>query len=160
MTNTSALPITLPMSAVDIHRYLPQRYPMLLVDRVIAVTPGESLTAVKNVSVNESFFEGHFPGNPIMPGVLLIEAMAQACGILGFLSAGRTPADGSVYLLASVEKARFRRLVVPGDQLHMQVRIISSHRNIHRFACQALVDGQVATDVTLLIAEQTATGKA
>lgn len=145
---------TAPLDVQDIMQLLPQRYPFLLVDRVLDYVPGETLIALKNVSCNEPFFEGHFPGNPVMPGVLIIEALAQAAGILGFLSVGRTPADGYVYLLAGADRARFRRKVVPGDQLTLKVKLSSAKRGLYKFACQALVTDQIAAEADVLIIEQ------
>ena len=105
------------MDIEEIRRHLPHRYPFLLVDRVVSVTAGESILAYKNLSVNEPFFDGHFPDNPIFPGVLLLEAMAQAAGILGFYSQGKTNQDGSTYYFAGADNLRFRRPCVPGDQV-------------------------------------------
>src|SRR5690625_670137 len=105
------------LDAREIREYLPHRFPFLLVDRVIEMELPQSLLAVKNVSINEPFFEGHFPELPIMPGVLILEAMAQSAGILGFKSQEKKPADGSIYLFVGVDIVRFKRLVVPGDQM-------------------------------------------
>lgn len=142
------------MDVREIRNYLPHRFPFLLVDRVIELKKGESITAIKNVSVNEPFFTGHFPDAPIMPGVLIIEALAQAAGILGFRTLGKTPADGSIYLFASIEKARFKRQVVPGDQVLLQVDFVSEKRGIWKFECRATVDGQTAASATIMCADR------
>ena len=109
------------MDIKEIQQYLPHRYPFLLVDRVEKLNLGESITAIKNVSINEPFFQGHFPQVSIMPGMLIVEAMAQACGILGFKTLDKTPADGSIYLFVGADNIRFKRQVVPGDQLVLKV---------------------------------------
>ena len=106
----------------EIRRFLPHRYPFLLVDRVIDCVPGESLTAIKNVSVNEPFFQGHFPGQALMPGVLIIEALAQATGLLGFRTISEEPKDDVLYMLVGVDNVRFKKQVVPGDQLYLHVK--------------------------------------
>ena len=141
------------MSAMDIHQileYLPHRYPFLLVDRVLEVVPGERITAVKNVSVNEPFFPGHYPHHPVMPGVLIIEALAQTAAILSFKTMGGKPDDKSVYYFAGIDGARFKRPVSPGDQLVMEVSIILNRRGIWKFAGVAKVDGNVAAEAELM----------
>lgn len=142
------------MDIKQIRQYLPHRYPFLLVDRVLNLEPGVSIEAVKNVSVNEPFFNGHFPEEPIMPGVLIIEALAQAAGVLGFVTENRRPEDGYMYLLCGVDKTRFKRQVVPGDQLLLKASYITTKRNILKFAGEASVDGKVVASVTLMVAEQ------
>lgn len=142
------------MDINEIRQYLPHRYPFLLVDRVLRVEPGVTIEAIKNVSVNEPFFNGHFPREPIMPGVLIVEAMAQAAGILGFVTEGRRPEDGFMYLLCGVDKARFKRKVVPGDQLVLQSTYMTVKRNILKFSGEARVDGQVVASAEFLVAEQ------
>lgn len=132
------------MGIDDIKTYLPHRYPFLFIDRVIDLEIGKQITCIKNVSVNEHFFEGHFPDKPVMPGVLILEALAQAAGILGFKTLDKTPADGSIYLFAGIEKARFKRQVIPGDQLTLIARYVSDRRGIWKFDCEALVDGHLA----------------
>ena len=112
------------MDVTDIRKYLPHRYPFLLVDRVVEVNAGHSIVAYKNLSVNEPFFNGHFPDNPIFPGVLLLEAMAQAAGILGFCSQGKTNEDGSTYYFAGADDVRFRRPCVPGDRVMLRLSLI------------------------------------
>jgi 3-hydroxyacyl-[acyl-carrier-protein] dehydratase len=138
----------------EILEYLPHRYPFLLVDRVTDITKDESIKGYKNISFNESFFQGHFPNNPIMPGVLIIEAMAQLSGILGFVTVDRKPSDGVVQYLAGSSKARFKRPVVPGDRLCMESEIISVKRGIWKFDCRALVDGDVVCVAEILTAER------
>lgn len=107
------------MDIKEVREYLPHRYPFLLIDRVLNIEPGKRIEALKNVTINEPFFNGHFPEEPIMPGVLIIEAMAQAAGILGFVTENKKPSDGYIYLLVGTDKARFKRQVVPGDTLHL-----------------------------------------
>jgi 3-hydroxyacyl-[acyl-carrier-protein] dehydratase len=131
---------------------LPHRYPMLLIDRVLDVKPGESIVAIKNVSINEPFFPGHFPHYPVMPGVLIMEALAQAAAIVSFMGAGAKPEDESVYYFAGIDGARFRRPVVPGDQLRLEVTIDRISRGIGKYTGRALVDGQVAAEAQLMCA--------
>jgi len=142
------------MDVQQIREYLPHRYPFLLVDRVTELEIGKYIISVKNVSVNEPFFNGHFPQLPVMPGVLIVEAMAQSAGILGFKTLDKTPADGSVYLFAGADKIRFRRQVVPGDQLIMRVDYVSDRRGIWKFDCSARVDGELAASATILCADR------
>lgn len=137
------------MELNEIRRYLPHRYPFLLVDRVLELVPGESITAIKNVSINEPFFNGHFPDLPVMPGVLIVEAMAQAAGILGFKTVGKTPEDGSIYLFAGADNIKFKRQVVPGDQLVMKVDYVSDRRNIWKFECRAYVEDTLAATASV-----------
>jgi len=111
------------MDIEDIRRHLPHRYPFLFVDRVVSIDPGVSIEAYKNLSINEPYFDGHFPGNPVFPGVLLVEAMAQAAGILGFATMGKTPEDGSIYYLVGTDKLRFKRPCVPGDRVTLEASI-------------------------------------
>lgn len=142
------------MDVKEIREYLPHRYPFLLVDRVTDLVLGESITAIKNVSVNEPFFNGHFPDKPVMPGVLIIEAMAQAAGILGFKTQDKKPADGSIYLFVGVDNVRFKRQVVPGDQLELKVDYVSDKRGIWKFQCSSYVDGQLAASASILCADK------
>ena len=121
----------------EIMDLLPHRHPFLLIDRVLEVEPGESILAYKNISISEDVFNGHFPGAPIFPGVMIIEAMAQASGILGFITSSQKATDGKLYLFAGVDKARFKRPVVPGDQLMITSKIEAVKRNIWKFACSA-----------------------
>ncbi len=142
------------IDAREIREWLPHRYPFLLVDRVTEINLGESIVAYKNVSINEPFFEGHFPGNPVMPGVLITEAMAQAAGILGFKTMDKKPVDGSIYLFVGADKLRFKRPVVPGDQLRLEASIMGEKRGIWRFACRSSVDGELVASATILCADR------
>jgi 3-hydroxyacyl-[acyl-carrier-protein] dehydratase len=153
MTKKESKPVELPIDVERIASMLPHRYPFLLIDRVVAFEHGKRLTAIKNVTINEPFFEGHFPGHPVMPGVLMIEAMAQACGVLIKLSVPHEPNVPVVFYLVKVDKARFNRIVVPGDQLSLQVEHKRTMRNMSLFWCQALVDGNVAAEAEMLCAE-------
>jgi 3-hydroxyacyl-[acyl-carrier-protein] dehydratase len=142
------------MDVNEIREYLPHRYPFLLVDRVLEITPGESIVALKNVTVNEPFFNGHFPEHPVMPGVLIVEAMAQAAGILGFKTMDKKPQDGSIYYFVGSDKLRFKRPVVPGDQLKLEATILSEKRGIWKFAVKATVDGDMVSSATILCADR------
>ncbi len=128
----------------ELFEFLPHRYPFLLVDRVLDLVPNKSIRGLKNVTINEDFFNGHFPGNPVMPGVLMVEALAQLSGVLAFESKDLRPADGYVYYLAGVEKARFKRPVVPGDQLIMESRILADRRGLMKFHGEAFVGEALA----------------
>ena len=145
--------VELPIDVERIASMLPHRYPFLLIDRVIAFEHGKRLTAIKNVTVNEPFFQGHFPGHPVMPGVLIIESMAQASGVLVKLSRPHESSQPAVFYLVKVDKARFNRVVVPGDQLTLQVEHKRTMRNMSLFWCQALVEGNVAAEAEMLCAE-------
>ena len=134
----------------DIKKRLPHRYPFLLIDRVLELKEGQSCKALKNVTGNEYFFQGHFPGNPIMPGVLIVEAMAQVCGITAFASV-ENPEDKLV-LFAGIDKARFKNPVVPGDQLVIETEYISHRLGIWRFRGKATVDGKLAARADILVA--------
>jgi len=147
-----AAPIELPIGVEQIAAMLPHRYPFLLLDRVIAFERGQRVTAIKNVTINEPFFQGHFPGHPVMPGVLIVEAMAQAAGVLTLLSSPRDPAHSTVFYLVKVDKARFNRVVVPGDQLHLDVEHKRSVRNMSQFWGRTLVDGEVVAEAEMLCA--------
>ena len=142
------------MDVKEIREYLPHRYPFLLVDRVTELDLGDSIVAYKNVTVNEPFFNGHFPDHPVMPGVLVIEAMAQAAGILGFKTMDKTPQDGSIYYFVGSDKLRFKRPVVPGDKLQLDAAIVSEKRGIWKFECRASVDGQLVASATILCADR------
>lgn len=138
------------MDITEIMRHLPHRYPLLLVDRVMELVPGESVTAIKNVTMNEPFFPGHFPHHPIMPGVLIIESLAQAAGLLAFKSSGKEAGADSVIYFVGIDNARFKRPVVPGDQLRLEARITRHTRGIWKFDAKALVDGQTACEAELM----------
>ncbi len=142
------------MNIEEIKEYLPQRYPFLLVDRVVELELGKSITAYKNVTVNEQFFEGHFPGQPIMPGVLIIEALAQAAGVLGFKSQEKKPKDGYLYYFVGADEVRLKRPVVPGDQLILKATIITSKRGIYKFLCQAFVGEELVGTAIIMCAER------
>lgn len=142
------------MDIQEIRQFLPHRYPMLLVDRVNEVEPGKIITGYKNVSINEDFFNGHFPEKPIMPGMLILEAMAQIAGILGFHTTGKRPADGYIYLFVGADNVRFKRQVVPGDRLDLEAVAGQSRRNIYKFSCRATVNGELAASADILVAEQ------
>ena len=129
------------LNATEIMRLLPHRYPFLLLDRVLELEPGARLLALKNVTLNEPFFPGHFPNYPVMPGVLIVEAMAQASAVLGFRSTGTSAQDDNVYLFVGIDKARFRQAVQPGDQLRIEVQLKRAVRGIWMFTCSASVDG-------------------
>lgn len=131
------------MDIKEIQKFLPHRYPFLLVDRIIEIEPGTKAIGIKNVTVNEEFFQGHFPGQPIMPGVLIIEAMAQVAGLLAFRSG--VTVGKSVYFM-SIEKAKFRRPVVPGDQLRLEIHILQQRGNVWRFSGSASVGEKVAAE--------------
>lgn len=142
---------------MDIQSYLPHRYPFLLVDRVVSIEPGKSIVAYKNISFNEPMFEGHFPGEPIFPGVMIIEAMAQAAGLLGFRTAETNQmevAENSLYLFVGADKVRFKRPVVPGDRLTLEAQFVSSKRTIWKFDCQARVEDEFVCSATILCAER------
>jgi 3-hydroxyacyl-[acyl-carrier-protein] dehydratase len=138
---------------MDIHqilKQLPHRYPILLVDRVIAMEKGKSIQALKNVTINEPFFTGHFPHRPVMPGVLMLEAMAQTAALLSFDAAGVTPDDKTVYYFAGIDAARFKRPVEPGDQLVMDVTLERAKAGIYKFKAVARVDGEIACEAELM----------
>jgi 3-hydroxyacyl-[acyl-carrier-protein] dehydratase len=140
------------MNVNQIKNYLPHRYPFLLVDRVLEFETGKYLKAIKNVTVNEPFFNGHFPNQPIMPGVLIIEALAQATGLLGFRTMGEEPQKDTLYMLVAVDNARFKQAVVPGDQLEMHVELIKRKGIMWVFKAEARVDGKLAVSAELMCA--------
>lgn len=143
------------MNINEIREYLPHRYPFLLVDRVAELdVEAKRIRAYKNVSINEPFFNGHFPAHPIMPGVLIIEAMAQAAGILGFKMLDVKPADGTLYYFVGSDKLRFRQPVLPGDQLILEARFMSVKRGIWKFDCQASVDDKIVCSAEIICAER------
>lgn len=143
-----------PIEAGDIEKYLPHRYPFLLIDRVLSLQlePEKKLVGVKNVTANEPFFTGHFPGNPVMPGVLMIESMAQAAGMLANLDAELHGKRGELYYLVKVDKARFNKVVVPGDQLILEATQKRIMRNMGQYHCSASVDGNQVASCELLCA--------
>lgn len=138
----------------ELFSYLPHRYPFLLVDRVVELVVGETIHGYKNITVNEELFNGHFPGEPIFPGVLILEAMAQLSGVLAFETKDKRPADGVNYLFGGVEKARFRRPVIPGDRLDMVSKIIADRSRMMKFECAAYVDEELACSAILSVFEQ------
>jgi 3-hydroxyacyl-[acyl-carrier-protein] dehydratase len=126
----------------------------LLVDRVTEIDIGKSIKGFKNVSINEEMFNGHFPNHAVMPGMLILEAMAQISGVLGFLTSGKRQSDGYIYLFVGADNARFKRQVVPGDCLTLHSEFITSKRHIHKFACRAMVGNELAASAEILVAEQ------
>ena len=142
------------MDINEIQEYLPHRYPFLLVDRVTELIVGESIVAYKNMSISEGVYQGHFPSHPIFPGVMIIEAMAQTAGLLGFKTMNKKPSEGSIYLFVGADNARFKRQVVPGDQLFMSAKIITEKRGIWKFDCEARVDGELAAKAIILCADR------
>ncbi len=150
---TTTPAIKLPIEVTQIQAMLPHRYPFLLVDRVISIEPHKKLTAIKNVTINEPFFQGHFPGHPVMPGVLIVEAMAQASGLLTQLSEGPREVQ-PIYYLVKVDKARFSKIVLPGDQLELEVTLKRMMRRMGFYDCRALVDGIEVASAEILCAEQ------
>jgi 3-hydroxyacyl-[acyl-carrier-protein] dehydratase len=141
------------MNSLDINQikeYLPHRYPLLLVDRVLAWESGKDITAIKNVTINEEFFNGHFPHKPVMPGVLMVEALAQTAALLSFLTEGRKPDASTVVYFVGIDKARFKRPVEPGDQLKMHVEIKACRRGMWMYKARATVDGQLAVEGELM----------
>jgi 3-hydroxyacyl-[acyl-carrier-protein] dehydratase len=138
---------------MDIHEILellPHRYPFLLIDRVLSIDPDKSIVALKNVTINEPFFPGHYPHHPVMPGVLIIEAMAQAAALLSFKSTGSKPDEKSVYYFAGIDGARFKRPVSPGDQMIIKVELLRSMRGLFKFSAAVEVDGQLAAEAELM----------
>lgn len=140
----------------ELFEYLPHRYPFLLIDRVTETVVGERIKGYKNITANEELFNGHFPGQPIFPGVLILEAMAQLSGVLAFETKGVRPADGTNYLFGGVEKARFRRQVIPGDRLDLESTIVAKRKIMMKFESAAFVDGEIACSAVLTVVEQSA----
>lgn len=152
MTDNTA-PIALPVGVEQIRQLLPHRYPFLLVDRVIELVPEQSVVALKNVTINEPFFKGHFPGYPVMPGVLLVEAMAQSAGLLTQISARQKGgAPSPLFYLAKVDNARFNAPVIPGDQLRMEVKLKRLLRSMGLFEAHTLVEGHEVASCELMCA--------
>jgi len=147
-------PVAMPVDVTRIQELLPHRYPFLLVDRVLELEPNQRILAVKNVTINEPFFQGHFPGHPVMPGVLVLEALAQAGGLLTQLSATDAGAgDEKLFYLVKIDNARFARMVVPGDRLMLEVKLKRVIRNMAMYECSASVDGKQVASADILCAE-------
>ncbi|MCW9027342.1 MAG: 3-hydroxyacyl-ACP dehydratase FabZ [Kangiella sp.] len=145
------------MNSMDIYevmKHLPHRYPFLLVDRVVDFKAGEYLKAIKNVTVNEPFFPGHFPHRPVFPGVLMLEAMAQASGILAFKTTESLPTDDSLFYFVGIDDARFKKPVEPGDQVVMEVTVVKRKRDLWKFSAVATVDGKVVCSAELMCAKK------
>lgn len=143
------------MDINEILQYLPHRYPFLLVNRVLEIEEGKRILALKNVTMNEPFFPGHFPNHPVMPGVLIVEAMAQAAALLSFKTMGVKPDENSVVLFAGIDNVRFKRQVVPGDQLLFDVEILQGKRNIYKYKGVARIGEQIAAEAELMCALKT-----
>ena len=154
MTDTTATP-ALPATIADIQRLLPHRYPFLLVDRVVELEPNKRVLAYKNVSINEPFFQGHFPGKPVMPGVLMLEALAQAGGLLTQMTrvAAGGPASDNMFYLVKIDAAKFSRMIVPGDRVELEVTLKRVIRNMAMYVGTARVDGETAASAEILCAE-------
>jgi len=150
------------MTDMDIHQvlqYLPQRYPILMIDRVLSCEPGKRIVALKNVTINEPHFPGHFPTRPVMPGVMILEAMAQAAAILALRTLGVKPDENSVYYYAGIDNARFKRPIEPGDQLVIEIVIQGSKRGVWKFGCTVKVDGVLVSEADILCAYRSLPGK-
>nr|WP_314270966.1 3-hydroxyacyl-ACP dehydratase FabZ [uncultured Kingella sp.] len=145
--------ISLPIEAKDIQKLIPHRYPFMLIDRITAFESGKSLIAIKNITMNEPQFTGHFPDFPVMPGVLVIEAMAQACGALAILTEGGRDPD-EIYFFAGIDDARFKRQVIPGDRLVFEIELLQSKRGIGKFKAVAKVDGELAVEAGIMCAKR------
>ena len=138
------------MEIREILNYLPHRFPFLMIDRVLSCEPGKNIVAIKNVAINEPYFQGHFPGNPVMPGVMILESLAQAAAILSFLTLNKDSTQNLLYYFVGIDKARFKRPVTPGDQLTLNVTMTRQVRGIGKFVCVATVEGEVVTQAELL----------
>ena len=138
----------------EIQELLPNRYPFLLVDRVTEIVLGDSISAYKNITTNEPFFMGHFPGKQVMPGVLIVEAMAQASGILGFKTMDKKPEDGSIYYFVGADNLRFKRPAVPGDKLILNSKVVTNKKGIWKFDCNAMVESELVAKATILCADR------
>jgi len=143
------------MEINEIKSYLAHRYPFLLVDRVLELEPRKRIRALKNVSINEQFFQGHFPHYPVMPGVLIIEALAQTSGLLSLKSSGERADDKSVFYFVGIDDARFKRPVVPGDTLILESELLLEKRGLLKYAVKAMVGDQLACEATLLCTQRT-----
>ena len=139
---------------MEIFKYLPHRYPFLLIDKVVDYEIGNYLVGIKNVTINEPFFPGHFPEKPVMPGVLILEALAQATGILAFKTVNKRPEDGSLYYLVGIDEARFKQPVEPGDQLKLNVKVVKEKRGVWKFSGEASVEGNLVASAGLMCAER------
>lgn len=146
------------MDINEVMRHLPHRYPFLLIDRVLEWESGKYLKAIKNVTINEPFFPGHFPGRPVMPGVLILEALAQATGVLAFKTNKQRPERDALYLFVSIDRARFKRQVEPGDQVQLEVRLRRRLRGMWKFDAVAKVGDEVAATAELMCAESSIDG--
>jgi len=148
-------PIQTPIESAEIMKILPHRYPFLLIDRVVSYTlePEKTLTAIKNVTINEPFFQGHFPTTPVMPGVLILECMAQACGVLAHVAQATSGNAGCIYYLVKIDNARFTRKVIPGDQLLMEVKQTRIMRGMGKYEARVTVDGQRTASCDILCSE-------
>ena len=144
------------LNTMQIMELLPHRYPFLYIDKILNYELGQSITAMKNVTINEPFFQGHFPNKPIMPGVLIIEAMAQATGILAFKSEVGRAEIGQIYMLVGVDKVRFKRIVEPGDQLEIYAEVVTVKRGMWKFSCTAKVEGELVTSADILCTQKKA----
>lgn len=145
------------LNTLDIHevmQHLPHRYPFLLVDKVTDFKVGDYLEAIKNVTINEPYFTGHFPLRPVMPGVLILEALAQATGILAFKTLNETPNDSSLYYFVGIDKARFKKPVEPGDQVILKVKLLKRKRTMWIFSADAIVDGKIVCSADLMCSKQ------
>ncbi len=142
------------MNLHQVLEYLPHRYPFLLVDRVLSCEPGKDIVALKNVTINEPFFNGHFPHYPVMPGVLIIEALAQAAAILSFLTQNEKPDPNSIYYFVGIDNARFKKPVSPGDALHLHVALDKHKSGLWRYNAQAKVEGELVAEAQLLCAKR------
>jgi len=146
--------LQLPFDHEKIKSILPHRFPLLLVDRITELVPGEYVKGYKNISGNEDIFNGHFPDRSIFPGVMICEAMAQVAGVLGYVTTGNKASDGYLMLFAGQDKVRFKRQVIPGDRMDMEVSFISAKRSIYKVDCKATVDGELACSAELMFAER------
>lgn len=143
----------LPIQILDIMEYMPHRYPFLLIDRVVDVDYGKSIKIIKNVTINEHFFQGHFPTYPVMPGVLIVEAMAQSAGVLTVLSFGANKAN-EICFFAAINNARFKRQVIPGDTILFNIELVNTKSGISKYVCTATVEGAVAATAEIIIAKK------
>ena len=154
-TTETPAPVLLKMDIHQILKKLPHRYPILLVDRVLEIELGKRIKALKNVSINEPIFLGHFPHRPVMPGVMILEALAQASALLSFATMGEDPGEDTVVYFAGIDGARFKRPVVPGDQLFLDVEVLRMKANIWKFQARALVGEEMAAEAELMLAMRT-----